>query len=570
MSDQPSTNTELLLLCGKVRDNTLTPDEAKRLDVILQSSDQAKALYVQYMSLVSLLESRGVARMATGEDDAGVSDAVEHDVLAELLQLERAADAELVHDVGRLRVHDDGPWQIGGALRWMASKPAGWGAIAAALAIVLILFAVFSGGNEQPGPIVEQTPVTEEPPLLVVATLVESTDASWQGTDPTLGSDLYAHQSLSLTQGYAKLRLANQAEVILEAPCQIVPVSESAMRIIRGRMVGLCEAESSKGFTVRTPNARIVDIGTQFGIEVDEQGETLAHVFLGEVEVSPANNPGADAVRVTTNQAASVRLDGVAVLVDAAPQRFVRDVPETEYQAAVLASRPMCYWRGPIEDETRLVLDNGWLGAHGQASESLLNNQSGYAVDDTSGSLGYGADRPAASVTVPYREEFGFDEGFSISAWCWIEPGHQDVMRILSTRVEGGGIGLGVIGRGDKATGGLPASAPILTLFGKSDVVATRAMPEGRWTHLMVTVSRADQVRIYIDGDEVQTRTIPHPRDAGQPGDSDTQPLMIGRNPFTGQGVQAWQGRLDEIAIFDRVLALDEMSTHLNTTKQAP
>ncbi|MEM6258666.1 MAG: LamG-like jellyroll fold domain-containing protein [Planctomycetota bacterium] len=458
-------------------------------------------------------------------------------------------------------------------------------AFAAIIVLGLVLFIVLTGPDETANTpeIADNTPkdnsdlgITNPPPI--VATLTAERDAVWKqpggGHRPGAlrqGTQLSAGQRLVLAQGFAEITTASGAVAILEAPATIeLTDNNNAVYLSSGKLVGRCETPSSKGFTVSTPSAQIIDIGTEFGVEVNEQGETLTHVFQGEVEVRSVANSTAEPVRLVTDQAVAVGSGGKARIVDAAPQRFARAVPSTQYQSAILASRPMCYWRGPIEEDTRLVLDNGWLGAHGQASGSLLNHPAGYATEDTSGSLGYRSDGPTSSVTVPYRDEFGFNKGFSISAWCWIEPGHQDVMRILSTRVEGGGIGLGVIGRGDKATGGLPASAPILTLFGKSDIVAAKAMPEAQWTHLMVTVSQADQVRIYIDGEEVQAHTIPHARDAGQTGDADTQPLMIGRNPFTGQGVQAWEGRLDEIAIFDRVLPLNEIRTHLSTTNQAP
>ncbi|MEO0474634.1 MAG: LamG-like jellyroll fold domain-containing protein [Planctomycetota bacterium] len=447
-------------------------------------------------------------------------------------------------------------------------------ATAAAVLLGVVLAIVFLDGDQGEHEFADEPAlpdsIIEKPSTKpVVAFLTAERDAEWD-SQPDL--ELRPGQQFSLTQGFAEITTASGAVVILTAPATFeLTDNDNAIYLSSGRLFGRCETASSKGFLVSTPSAQILDIGTEFGVDVNEHGETLTHVFQGEVEVRPVGNSTSELIRLVTNQALAVDSDGKAQVVDAAPQRFVRVVPSTTYQTAVLASRPMCYWRGPIVEDTRVLLDNGWLGAHGQASGSSLNHPEGHSDEDGSGSLEYRSAELASSVTVPYREEFGFnDKGFSISAWCWIEPGHQDVMRILSTRVKGGGIGLGVIGRGENATGGLPASAPILTLFGKSDVVATTAMPEGRWTHLAVTVSQADQVRIYIDGEEVQTHTIPHPKDAGQPGDADTQPLMIGRNPFTGQGVQAWQGRLDEIAIFDRFLPLEEIQKHLHSTRQAP
>ena len=40
-------------------------------------------------------------------------------------------------------------------------------------------------------------------------------------------------------------------------------------------------------FTVRTPTAPVTDLGTEFGVEVDKQGQP-SHVFRGVVEVQVA------------------------------------------------------------------------------------------------------------------------------------------------------------------------------------------------------------------------------------------------------------------------------------------
>ncbi|MBN1394605.1 MAG: hypothetical protein JW959_06250, partial [Pirellulales bacterium] len=50
-------------------------------------------------------------------------------------------------------------------------------------------------------------------------------------------------------------------------------------------------------FAVRTPTAIVTDLGTEFGVEVDENGNTTSHVFQGLVQVkilpSPASGRGA-------------------------------------------------------------------------------------------------------------------------------------------------------------------------------------------------------------------------------------------------------------------------------------
>ena len=43
---------------------------------------------------------------------------------------------------------------------------------------------------------------------------------------------------------------------------------------------------AASGFTVNTPRLNAVDIGTRFGVNVEENGDSELHVMEGEVEVS--------------------------------------------------------------------------------------------------------------------------------------------------------------------------------------------------------------------------------------------------------------------------------------------
>ena len=50
-------------------------------------------------------------------------------------------------------------------------------------------------------------------------------------------------------------------------------------------------------FSVRTPTATVTDLGTEFGVEVSKEGDTMSHVFRGVVEVQAAADDGTSAVR---------------------------------------------------------------------------------------------------------------------------------------------------------------------------------------------------------------------------------------------------------------------------------
>src|SRR4029079_3191328 len=43
----------------------------------------------------------------------------------------------------------------------------------------------------------------------------------------------------------------------------------------------------ARGFKLTTPDAQVVDLGTEFGLKVSDAGKAEVHVFDGEVEVYP-------------------------------------------------------------------------------------------------------------------------------------------------------------------------------------------------------------------------------------------------------------------------------------------
>ncbi|MBX2850363.1 MAG: FecR family protein [Phycisphaeraceae bacterium] len=323
MSDRPSKHAELLLLCGKVRDDTLAAEDAARLDTLLQDSDEAKALYVRYMSVVSLLESRGDGQRL-GDTDAERAESIGHDVLAELLQLEQKADAELVHQVDRLQGHDDSPWRVGGVIRWVIDRPAVLGGIAAVLALALMLVAVFSGPGNTPSNVPTTATATPQNEPVVVATLTASHNDQWAQASLARGSELHAGDRLTLTAGFAEITTNEGAVAMLEAPCTIqFTESSKVLHLHAGKLVGVCETDSSKGLLVRTPHMDITDLGTRFGVDADSSS-TLVHVYEGEVQAARPDAPaGVEPTPLIAGQSARTSADTI-VAIDHDPEPFAK------------------------------------------------------------------------------------------------------------------------------------------------------------------------------------------------------------------------------------------------------
>ncbi|MEL7500133.1 MAG: hypothetical protein AAFN77_21215 [Planctomycetota bacterium] len=93
-----------------------------------------------------------------------------------------------------------------------------------------------------------------------------------------------AGQSVLISEGLAIIEFDRGARVILEGPADLEIVSDNSGFLRSGKLTANVP-ESAIGFEIVTPNSRVVDHGTEFGISVDANGDSETHVFDGEVEL---------------------------------------------------------------------------------------------------------------------------------------------------------------------------------------------------------------------------------------------------------------------------------------------
>ncbi len=125
-----------------------------------------------------------------------------------------------------------------------------------------------------------------------VATVSGATGAHWQNRAPPLPQDgLVPGRSLRLDEGTMRLQFASGATVVLHAPVDFQVLDERRCRLDRGRLAAEVSA-ACVGFTVETPTSTVVDLGTQFEVDVDQGGRSEVRVFRGTVEVSRVASAG--------------------------------------------------------------------------------------------------------------------------------------------------------------------------------------------------------------------------------------------------------------------------------------
>lgn len=142
----------------------------------------------------------------------------------------------------------------------------------------------------------------------VVATLQTTSDCQWTSPEKSAapGDQLRAGRLLQLAHGIAEFEFASGAKVVVQGPTEWTIDSNNAATLMNGKLVARVPKQAV-GFTVATPSATIVDLGTEFGVEVTGAGDTNIHVLQGRVEArAVASGPAIQPIRLKAGEAIHV------------------------------------------------------------------------------------------------------------------------------------------------------------------------------------------------------------------------------------------------------------------------
>lgn len=173
---------------------------------------------------------------------------------------------------------DEAAWQAtpsrppnGGVMRWAA------GIIAVAASVALILWMSTPSGTHG-----------------AAAQVVALSGVRINGHDspPDVGDEIRL-TDFRLETGTMTLMLASDVRLQLVAPLEAAFEDDMRVRLIEG-CLSANVGKRGKGFTIVTGAGEVVDLGTEFGIEVDRDGESRVAVFSGKVEFHPRETTGTD------------------------------------------------------------------------------------------------------------------------------------------------------------------------------------------------------------------------------------------------------------------------------------
>ena len=143
-----------------------------------------------------------------------------------------------------------------------------------------------------------------------------------------------------LASGKTYIRLAIGVQLMIEGPARWEFTSQQRVLFHSGRLMAQVP-RAAVGFTVVTPTAEVVDLGTEFGVVVDERSSTDVVVFRGQVAVTPqaaVPTPGATSGEQATTlvwAGQSHRISAQGVLTAIKPRDFGRPTgPESSIRHA--------------------------------------------------------------------------------------------------------------------------------------------------------------------------------------------------------------------------------------------
>ena len=516
MTLAPRIEAEFFELLAAMRDGRIEPRQLARLEELVLDSPEARRLYLNYV-----------------------------DLCAEL-QWSRSQKQPPVPPVAA-------PGGLWSSLAGYLSNPTTIPILVAALFMGCLLTVLAIWAAPLYRSIARQWESMAQP--VYVAQLTGQQDCIWAKgkPSPAPGSHLAVGRKLELASGLIEITFDRGARVVVEGPATLGLTSADGLSMDLGQLRARVPPQAV-GFQVTTPTVTITDLGTEFGLRVDPGGQSEVHVFAGRVqaELVLAGQQGRKPLRLGANQAARFYPGWEeAGTIAFSGQAFARLAPigpppkSGSYAEAVLADRPIGYWRLDETDPTQPAVDLSRNKNNGVYTGGVtLGQPSAWPA------LGIAArfDGTGSVTATADGTEYRMKNNFTLEAW--VKNGATD------------GQTHRFIGSDDWCFGSVGASRTLrFTTYWVKDYSFSEILPLNTWVYLAVVLDSDNDASLYINGDLVEK--VPH----DQPGHAYNSSIVIARG---GLYETLWLGGIDEVAIYNTALDAEAIAAHYNAAIPEP
>ncbi len=223
-------------------EDKLTDDQFMQLQQTLAADESARDFYIEFITTHAHLEQIYVDQFSYEEN-------------------EKRSDREIIHQLLTVRRPSSKEWRL-----------AVLGIPAALLAMVmLVTFGIWLGM----GFFQKQPPATNQQQAIVLE----------NENNNDKNNNKQKQEEQTITEGTVELLLPTGVKIFITAPATFQMTGKNEITLSQGILLANITTNKGKGFTVKTPRGRVVDLGTVFGVEVDQSGTSSVQVFLGKVEL---------------------------------------------------------------------------------------------------------------------------------------------------------------------------------------------------------------------------------------------------------------------------------------------
>jgi hypothetical protein len=295
----PQEIADLKRLIAIGRDGVLQEPEHSRLEQLLSASREARAMYIGYMQLDAGLDWKvrgsqsldGLLRLADGGKVGMVDSPAEEDK-----PIPKRKGRRLIFACAALAAC---LIFVVTSLTWVSSLLSDRNRIADVErkdAAIEMDNALVHG---EPGTIANVINITD--------------DCHWfVESRRSVEGSILAGDTIRLTKGKLRVDFACGAVVTMKSPAALQVIAPKHVRAILGTLTAHA-GEGAEGFTIDTPRTKVVDLGTDFGIDVTDHGSTDVVVFNGAVDLHSEGVRGLSArQRLGAGEGIRVTGDGTA------------------------------------------------------------------------------------------------------------------------------------------------------------------------------------------------------------------------------------------------------------------
>jgi hypothetical protein len=378
--------------------------------------------------------------------------------------------------------------------------------------------------------------------LAPVATIRNTADVQWSdqvgkslrdlpsASRRDVSTEVTTGEPLAIDSGLVELQLKQGVTLVIEGPAQWSIDGNNTATLKRGKLVAKVPKQAI-GFTLETPTAKIVDLGTEFGVEVDPVRGASVRVLKGQVDVRPTlvGDSVASSVRLDANQAVRVSFDSVAESIEPDSLKFTEAVsPATRLDASEAGYEVVLYYRmgeddpaGPSDDDNAEVLQT-FPHASASLQRPLKLMPSAFHVDGVTENVSRRAIRFDRRGATPQWEMLGVPSGINnwlLEAWVRVD----EISNVQLAHVGDAHSGYGLVLWDGKFQG----------VFEDVSWISPATQPPlGKWTHLAL-LHEYGFTQLFVNGrPEGDTLKIDPPSHGGQ--------FAIGVG-------ESFQGAIDEV-----------------------